>query len=623
MNRQVEETTKLITQERELRKKLTLEYEAIAKRDPDGYRGKVSRFALLLDLYVYGAILVGILLMAGILYMIVEGDGGKAGEIKLLLIVGAFVLYLFRSLFIRLKRPEGLKVSRQEAPQLWAEVDRFVQVANAPKVDAIIVNMQMNAAAAQAPAWGFFGPTRSDLIIGLPLLAVLSPEEAKHVLAHEFGHFAGAHGKMGGRIYRLMQRIDFLQEQGGIHGPFLRWYERKLDSMSFALRRQQEFEADALAARLCGAEHERSTLRLRVGGILLERAFTDLHKRARAGETRPASFLAEVLAPLQQKIEIDDKMRAAIRTTMEEPTTYTDTHPCWSERLLAVGESIGSLEENIAYVERQPQTSALQHFLGHLMPGFLTRLETEEYPDIAKQWSDAAKDADTDRKTKARLEAIESRTLEEELELLHVRRFLGEDVDAEYVKHAALHPDNPFALFSYGMSLAEKDDIEAIPVLTKVMDLSPALTASAVEEVARLRSLQGNYDIEDLQATLARAHAHQHVLAQERAAAPLMNSAYIPTTLRQDQVDQLKTVLKGLKIRSAYLLARKLSEGEQNILIAFPAGAIISNTAGEKLTAEILQKLKGNDVEVSIYCPAEKIGSWDKALSKLGFGKLY
>jgi Zn-dependent protease with chaperone function len=110
------------------------------------------------------------------------------------------------------------------------------------------------------PRLGIFGWQVNYLLVGLPLMQGLSPEQFEGVLAHELGHLRGGHGRFGGWIYRVNATWMQLLEQLGTEGvtgallrSFFKWYAPFFHAYSFALRRQDEYEADSCAARLVGS----------------------------------------------------------------------------------------------------------------------------------------------------------------------------------------------------------------------------------------------------------------------------------------------------------------------------------------------------------------------------------
>ena len=100
------------------------------------------------------------------------------------------------------------------------------------------------------------------MVVGLPLLRALTPDEFRAVLAHEFGHLSGKHGRFSGWIYRVRQTwIQILTQvhqdrsyASFLFEPFLNWYAPYLNAYSFVLARTQEREADAYAVDFAGKE---------------------------------------------------------------------------------------------------------------------------------------------------------------------------------------------------------------------------------------------------------------------------------------------------------------------------------------------------------------------------------
>lgn len=624
MDRRPAELAREYRMERELRRTLAAQFDAESQRNPEDYRRRVRRFALLLDIYVYGLIaLVSGLWILSIVKILTPASQDQDAPYQVAVLLGAALFLLTRSLFVKTTTPEGTELSRQEAPLLWAEVDRFVLEASAPKIDAIVITMEANAVAAQAPAWGYLGPTRSVLVIGLPLMIVLSPDEARFVIAHELGHFAGAHGKFGGRVGRLLTRAYRLGTAYQIHQPFLRWYYRKLDVMSFSLRRQHEFEADAVAARLTSPGLILSILRLRVADIVLDKSLADLHKLAMKGEPQPASFVGEAIRPLSEPVVIDEALRGVIRTFREAPVDSEDTHPAWADRVRSAGLNVPSLEECENYVASEVSARAVDHFLGHLLPGLFARVEAMEYPELRSQWARAIRDGENDRREEERLMGLPNRTLQEELDLLHFRRRSGVDMHAQYARVKAQNPDDPLANFCYGMSLSDREDPDALEVLTRVIDMSADLAPYAAEEVIRLRRLRGNFEQDDLLERLDHAFAQNQVAESKRRAAPDLDTRFAPTTLRPDQVEFISHKLSKLKLNAGVFLVSRTVEGvEQNIVIVIPPLFLPTDSTADHLIGVVKKRLGEDSPRVLIWIPVHQPDKWRKKLAGLGFGKL-
>lgn len=111
----------------------------------------------------------------------------------------------------------------------------------------MLLSDDFNAAVTQVPRLGIFGWPRNYLLLGLPLMKVLSREQFKAVLAHEYGHLAGGHARLSNWIYRQRQRwgklLNALSEYQGYGSflflPFLRWYTPYFNAFSFPLARAE------------------------------------------------------------------------------------------------------------------------------------------------------------------------------------------------------------------------------------------------------------------------------------------------------------------------------------------------------------------------------------------------
>jgi hypothetical protein len=87
--------------------------------------------------------------------------------------------------------------------------------------------------------------------LGIPLLHLLTVDQLKAVLAHEFGHYGGGDTKVGRLVYhtrlglgRTLEAVD-----GKAVAALFNVYGRLVMRVSSAVARHQEFAADAFAAR--------------------------------------------------------------------------------------------------------------------------------------------------------------------------------------------------------------------------------------------------------------------------------------------------------------------------------------------------------------------------------------
>jgi Zn-dependent protease with chaperone function len=115
------------------------------------------------------------------------------------------------------KNPErlGRVYTREEIPQLYQEADRIIAAAGAPRLDGIQLSEENNASAMVYRKFHAFGRYRHYLNLGVPLLCLLTEAECKSVIAHEFGHFTGRHGKLFGKVSTVYSTISAVMEHLG------------------------------------------------------------------------------------------------------------------------------------------------------------------------------------------------------------------------------------------------------------------------------------------------------------------------------------------------------------------------------------------------------------------------
>ena len=163
-------------------------------------------------------------------------------------------------------RVSGIIVTEHGQPRLFAAMRKIADGCGAAMPHQIVVTGEMNASV--TVGGGHYDiASRRVLSLGLPLLQLLSKKEAAAVIAHEFGHFVRGHTKFGSWAWRTrasMIRVGNVRSISNSLGVLFRWYARMFLRSTRTLARQQELEADRLAARVVDPESLANALR-RVG----------------------------------------------------------------------------------------------------------------------------------------------------------------------------------------------------------------------------------------------------------------------------------------------------------------------------------------------------------------------
>jgi len=256
---------------------------------------------------------------------------------------------MLRAFFVRIPPPEGIYLEGALKQKVLDFVAPVRKVAGGRPVDEVVIVNELNAAVQQQPRFGFVGPTTNYLILGAPLLQLLSSAELKAVIAHEFGHLSHAHGRMGATVYRLDHTLrsaaQAIQEKARsglakLSFRFFDWFYPKFDTVTFAMRRGQEYEADRVAARATSAAANASALcRIHALDRCWGQFWGGIWQRARTLQTNTGVFPQRELRSQVASLVDARSVSASVEAALSEQTGYTDTHPCLRDRLAALGES--------------------------------------------------------------------------------------------------------------------------------------------------------------------------------------------------------------------------------------------------------------------------------------------
>jgi Zn-dependent protease with chaperone function len=211
-----------------------------------------------------------------------------------------------------------------------------------PLPDAMYIAHDVNAAVTEEKR--LLGARRRILIVGLPLLDVLSPAELRGVIAHEFGHYVGGDTRVGPWIWRtraaIGRTLEDLHDDDSwgrrlIQLPF-EWYGKLFLRITAAVSRREEFAADRIAARVAGDEAQAAALRrIHVAGPAFDAYFSDeVLPLLQAGRRPP---LARGFSHFMGAEGVQEATRRHTEALREEETDAYASHPTLRERLAALG----------------------------------------------------------------------------------------------------------------------------------------------------------------------------------------------------------------------------------------------------------------------------------------------
>lgn len=321
-----------------------LEREADAH--PQLYLGKVA-IAAALGYLVPGLIVLAILACCfTILFALVTSGRPSFLAALGILAGGATLIPTIRALRVQVPVPDGLALTRDDAPDLFRLIDVISHKIVAAPLASVKINGDFKLGIQQIPQWGVFGGYRNHLHIGAPLLLALSADEFCSLLAHEIAHLGGGQRKLGAWVYRLRKTWNRLQPKFAepanqferVLAIYHSWYAPWFYAYSFALARNHEYESDRLAAGVTSAQ----TLgRALIQVEMATRFLADVYWARFLGRVEEAPeppYKPYSLLPRAFKILEKEPLRPQwLAEALRRYAADTDTHPSLAERLAALG----------------------------------------------------------------------------------------------------------------------------------------------------------------------------------------------------------------------------------------------------------------------------------------------
>jgi len=333
------------------------EFEHLVRRleldshaNPEAFRRKVVAISLSAFVVLFGALAGLVALFVTLMQWALESHRTfvtiKIGLFGLFLLPLIFVV--LRVMFMRLDRPTGRALSRDEAPKLFDILDKLHSKLKGPPIHHVLVTDEYNAAICQHARFGIFGGYQNYLMVGLPYLLGATSKEMLGTLAHEYGHLCGNHGKLSTWVYRqrrlfidMYEHVEQSAEDNlvsrviaGSLGKFFPYYS----AYTFVLARQCEYEADSMSVEMAGrTARAHGLVRVHLLGAWVYRSFwPKMYENADRAERPPFMPFASMRMAFRANYE-EWASKAALDAAWAVRSDVDDTHPCLRERLDAIG----------------------------------------------------------------------------------------------------------------------------------------------------------------------------------------------------------------------------------------------------------------------------------------------
>ncbi len=204
----------------------------------------------------------------------------------------------------RFEPPNGLRVTEEQEPALWAAVRRLADEAGTRAPDEIYLVPDVNAAVHEEARLLGLLPGKRVLMIGVPLMTGLTEPQLIGVLAHEFGHYGNHDTRLGAISRRAFEQME---------RTVAALYERSAKKQAKERAKQEQKEAKRLAKgkKARGVEtghaglsyrlaakpfllYGKLCMRITLGGMRKDEYAADLAAARIAGRDATASALREI-----------------------------------------------------------------------------------------------------------------------------------------------------------------------------------------------------------------------------------------------------------------------------------------------------------------------------------------
>lgn len=564
---------------------LVQQLERYARRDPQGYKLRVGLLAGLGYGYIFLAFLILFAIATltvgltgwGVISAINGGLGlqllrlmGYLGKwsivlLGLLLIPVIMVVDLVRSLWVHIPKPTGLALHRQDAPQLFAMIDELTTALQAPSPNHVLLTPEFNAAVMQRPRLGLFGWDESYLLLGLPLMQALSPQQFQAVLAHEFGHLSGNHSRFGGWIYRQRMRWFQLLERFQINGGaslfnrFLLWYAPFFNAYSFVLARMDEYEADRCAVALAGEKSTAAALvNIEVKARFIQQSFwSEVYQQMQHLPDPPDATYSKLMTSLRQEFPVTTSYQW-LDEALACKTNNEDTHPCLSDRL----QSLGISEQPTALLQETVSISAADQLLGHTLQPLVSQFDQDWRTEMSTPWRQRFAHLQEVQKELQALDKIaQTRPLSVEeawMRACNVLELRGDEAGIAAIRQVLeSDPAHAAANYTLGKILLQRGDRAGVMHLETGMTQNVAWGLEGCQLLWDYFTVQGEPDTASKYQQQAEALYNSLVQAQEERSTVSARDSFKPHTLTAAELHDLQQHLADYReIEAAYLVEK-------------------------------------------------------------------
>ena len=177
----------------------------------------IMALMLMIGFYVLALAIAG-----GLLFLIYFqiSEGSFSIYISIICFIGAIVIIW--SIFPRMEKfvQSGPLLTPDQQPRLFSELSSIAKSTGQEMPAEVYIIPDLNAGVSQMGRTSLY-KNRRIMVIGLPLLKVLTVSQLRAILAHEFGHYCGGDIKLGPWVFKTRATIisTLWRLRGLFHSP--------------------------------------------------------------------------------------------------------------------------------------------------------------------------------------------------------------------------------------------------------------------------------------------------------------------------------------------------------------------------------------------------------------------
>ncbi|MHC5734361.1 M48 family metalloprotease [Nostoc sp.] len=552
--------------------RLIQKLEVFANKQPHLYKLHVAFLATLGYAYIFLVLAVTLALLVGIIFGILNAQSISNLSLTGLLFFLTLTFVLVRSLWISFPPPTGLPLQPQDVPNLYSLTNEISSKLQAPRFHHILLTNDFNAGVFQRPRLGLLGWQQNYLIVGLPLMLALPPEQFRAVLAHELGHLSGNHSRFSGWIYRQRETwyriVKGLQQSGHeilllIFQLFLIWYIPFFNAYSFVLARMNEYEADRCAVDLTKEQNTaKALINFEVKSRFIERYFWDsIYKQVETQIEPPEMIYTAIQQAFAQRIN-EEIISTCLMEALTEKTNNTDTHPCLRDRLKALGYIPNFQKELAIFVPIE--ISAAQEFLGDELEKIIEHFSQVWREKISTPWRQKYAEI---QKLIVTLKDLNCKSQKQQLTLEEASqqafltfKFEGEEAVIPLLQEI-IHRDPHHALANYllGQIFLNKQDATGIEYIERAIAQDSSILREGCQIICYFLKEQGKNNEAKSYQERAENYGKLVLKSQQERSTLKKDDKFEPHNISDIEVKKLRQQLSNYShLITAYLVQKNL-----------------------------------------------------------------